>query len=436
MLLKLKKHINDNFSFLTEKKLLIAISGGIDSVVLTHLLHKLNYNITLAHCNFKLRETESDLDEEFVKKLGNKLTIKTFTTFFNTKEYAKKNKVSIQIAARELRYNWFTALVDQYNFDYILTAHHADDNIETFLINLIRGTGLKGLTGIPKHNKNIIRPLLIFSREQINEYAKNNNIKWREDVSNQETKYIRNKLRNEVVPKLKEINPNLLNNFIKTTEHLKQDEQLIDNHISSVSKNIISYDEHITKFDIKKIKRLANPKAYLYKLLKEYNFSEWNNVYNLLTAQSGKFVTTKTHRLLKNRDFLLLSHISSSVGNENTVFLINENQSIDFPIKIDIEFTTLRKIDSKNAILVDKNLVNFPMILRKKKDGDVFFPKGMNGRKKISKYFKDEKKSLIEKENTWLLCTNNNEVIWIVGMRQDKRFSVNNTTKNILKISI
>lgn len=436
MLLKLKKHINDNFSFLTEKKLLIAISGGIDSVVLTHLLHKLNYNITLAHCNFKLRETESDLDEEFVKKLGNKLTIKTFTTFFNTKEYAQKNKVSIQIAARELRYNWFTALVNQYNFDYILTAHHADDNIETFLINLIRGTGLKGLTGIPKHNKNIIRPLLIFSREQINEYAKNNNIKWREDVSNQETKYIRNKLRNEVVPKLKEINPNLLNNFIKTTEHLKQDEQLIDNHISSVSKNIISYDEHITKFDIKKIKRLANPKAYLYKLLKEYNFSEWNNVYNLLTAQSGKFVTTKTHRLLKNRDFLLLSHISSSVGNENTVFLINENQSIDFPIKIDIEFTTLRKIDSKNAILVDKNLVNFPMILRKKKDGDVFFPKGMNGRKKISKYFKDEKKSLIEKENTWLLCTNNNEVIWIVGMRQDKRFSVNNTTKNILKISI
>lgn len=436
MLLKLKKHINDNFSFLTEKKLLIAISGGIDSVVLTHLLHKLNYNITLAHCNFKLRETESDLDEEFVKKLGNKLTIKTFTTFFNTKEYAQKNKVSIQIAARELRYNWFTALVNQYNFDYILTAHHADDNIETFLINLIRGTGLKGLTGIPKHNKNIIRPLLIFSREQINEYAKNNNIKWREDASNQETKYIRNKLRNEVVPKLKEINPNLLNNFIKTTEHLKQDEQLIDNHISSVSKNIISYDEHITKFDIKKIKRLANPKAYLYKLLKEYNFSEWNNVYNLLTAQSGKFVTTKTHRLLKNRDFLLLSHISSSVGNENTVFLINENQSIDFPIKIDIEFTTLRKIDSKNAILVDKNLVNFPMILRKKKDGDVFFPKGMNGRKKISKYFKDEKKSLIEKENTWLLCTNNNEVIWIVGMRQDKRFSVNNTTKNILKISI
>lgn len=436
MLLKLKKHINDNFSFLTEKKLLIAISGGIDSVVLTHLLHKLNYNITLAHCNFKLRETESDLDEEFVKKLGNKLHIKTFTTFFNTKEYAQKNKVSIQIAARELRYNWFTALVNQYNFDYILTAHHADDNIETFLINLIRGTGLKGLTGIPKHNKNIIRPLLIFSREQINEYAKNNNIKWREDASNQETKYIRNKLRNEVVPKLKEINPNLLNNFIKTTEHLKQDEQLIDNHISSVSKNIISYDEHITKFDIKKIKRLANPKAYLYKLLKEYNFSEWNNVYNLLTAQSGKFVTTKTHRLLKNRDFLLLSHISNSVGNENTVFLINENQSIDFPIKIDIEFTTLRKIDSKNAILVDKNLVNFPMILRKKKDGDVFFPKGMNGRKKISKYFKDEKKSLIEKENTWLLCTNNNEVIWIVGMRQDKRFSVNNTTKNILKISI
>ena len=201
MLQKLAKHIDEQFPFLKEKKLLVAISGGVDSVVLTHLLHQLHFNISLAHCNFNLRGTESDLDEVFVKELGESLNIQTFTTHFNTNKYAVKNKLSTQLAARELRYNWFNSLSQENIFDYILTAHHADDNLETFIINLSRGTGLEGLTGIPPINENIVRPLLVFPREEIVTFAKNNNIEWREDKSNAETKYLRNKIRHQPSPR-------------------------------------------------------------------------------------------------------------------------------------------------------------------------------------------------------------------------------------------
>ena len=222
MLQKFKEHINSNFPFLKDKKLLIAISGGLDSIVLHQLLNDLNFDISLAHCNFSLRDKESDLDEEFVKNLSQKSYNQIFTIKFDTNKFAQKNKFSTQIAARELRYIWFQELVENHNFDFVLTAHHADDNLETFLINLTRGTGLDGFTGIPKKNGNIIRPLLPFSRNEISEYAKTNKIDWREDASNASTKYIRNKIRHQIVPVLKEINPNLLDTFTKTTENLKE----------------------------------------------------------------------------------------------------------------------------------------------------------------------------------------------------------------------
>ena len=185
-----EKHIDADFPFLKDKKLLIAISGGVDSVVLTHLLHQLKFDVSLAHCNFQLREEESDKDENFVIELGRKLSLNTITTSFDTQQFSKENKLSTQVAARELRYNWFEELIEKYQFDYVLTAHHADDNLETFLINLTRGTGLEGLTGIPVVNGNIVRPLLSFSREEILKFAKENSIDWREDKSNSETKYL------------------------------------------------------------------------------------------------------------------------------------------------------------------------------------------------------------------------------------------------------
>ena len=444
MLQKFKEHINANFPFLKDKKLLIAVSGGIDSVVLTHLFYELNFTIGLAHCNFQLRGKESDLDEEFVRNLSQKMDCPFFVKKCNTSEYATKNKQSIQIAARNLRYHWFTELVNKHHFDYVLTAHHADDNLETFLINLTRGTGLDGFTGIPKINGNIIRPLLAFSRDEIIAYAKdtstslNMNIEWREDESNSSTKYVRNKIRHQVIPVLKEINPNLLETFSKTSENLQESKQIITDRVQEISSKIIEKDFssniEITKINIKKLQQLSNPKAYLYQFLKAYNFTEWNDVYHLLSAQSGKQVFSETHRLLKDRGFLLLSE--NLIPAETKPFLIDENTSeITVPIYLTIEEVSEISTENKQTIYIDKDLLKFPLIVKKWGKGDYICLIGMKGSKKISKYFKDAKYSLLEKENTWLLYNANNEVIWIINERQDRRFITTTSTKNILKIT-
>ena len=441
MLQKLKEHIHINFPFLKDKKLLIAISGGIDSVVLTHLLSELNFDISLAHCNFQLREKESDLDEEFVEKLSQKTSNQIFTIKFNTEKFALTNKLSTQIAARELRYTWFEEIIKKHNFDYVLTAHHADDNLETFLINLTRGTGLDGFIGIPKINGNIVRPLLAFSREEILAYAKNNHIDWREDKSNASTKYIRNKIRHQVVPALKEINPNLLETFAKTSEYLQESKQIIEDRIHHISSEVIKSDFstelEVTKLSIHEINQLSNPKAYLYQLLKVYNFTEWNDVYNLLSAQSGKQVFSKTHRLLKNREFLLLSLIDDDKeSNENSFFIHDNDEEVTNPISIIFEDVQEKSTENKQTIYVDKDLLKYPLIVRKRQNGDYLYPTGMQGKKKLSKYFKDEKLSLLEKENTWLLCNTENEIIWVVNHRQDRRFTISTTTRQLIKISI
>ncbi len=434
MLEKLEQHIAHKFSFLKEKKLLIAISGGVDSVVLTHLLHQLNFDISLAHCNFNLRGTESDKDEEFVNELGKKLDITTFSIRFETEKYAKENQLSTQVAARNLRYDWFQELTNQHLFDFVLTAHHADDNLETFLINLTRGTGLEGFTGIPEVNNHIVRPFLIFSRDDIETYAKEKNMNWREDKSNASSKYLRNKIRHQIVPILKEINPTLLENFQKTSEYLQESQQIIDTSISEFKKKVVEVLENGTlKIDISQLQKTNNPKAYVYQLLKEFGFTEWNDVTHLLSAQSGKEVRSKTHRLLKDRNFLLLSEIKEN--NKNLEYKITENTlEITIPLHLTFKKTTEISSENTNEIFVDLEKVTYPLVLRKWQHGDYFYPKGMQGKKKVSKYFKDEKFSLLEKENTWLLFTNET-VLWIVGYRQDNRFLADKNTATVLKIT-
>jgi tRNA(Ile)-lysidine synthase len=435
MITQFQKHINQNLPFLNESKLLIAISGGLDSVVLTHLCYKLNLDFALAHCNFNLRGKESDADEDFVLQLADDLNKEVFIESFETETYANQQKLSTQMAARELRYHWFNELSKQLNFDYILTAHHADDNLETFLINLSRGTGIDGLTGIPEINENIIRPLLSFSREEIEEYANENNLKWREDSSNASNKYLRNKLRLEVIPKLKETNPQLLQNFNKTITHLQDTRTIIDDRIDSISDGVITkINENEIHFNISQIQALNNPKAYLYELLKDYGFTEWNDVYSLFEAQSGKQVFSKTHRLAKDRDCLILSEISIK-KNLNIITIFENDISVEIPLGA-LFFETTKQINDLNTstVYVDKDKLKLQLTVRQWQKGDYFYPFGMQGKKKLSKFFKDEKLSLIDKEKVWLLCSGN-DIVWIINRRFDDRFKVTESTKQILKIT-
>ena len=310
MLQKFQSHIFQNFPFLSGKKLLLATSGGLDSMVMVDLFHKLSFEIAIAHCNFQLRGVESFEDQNFVQNYSESNEIKLFVTQFDTEAFAKDYKLSTQVAARELRYNWFHELLKTEKFDYVLTAHHADDNLETFLINLVRGTGLDGLTGIPAQNENVIRPLLLFSRQEIEQYAKENNIDWREDSSNASDKYLRNKIRHNLVPVLKELNTDFLSSFHKTQVYLQESKTMVEDASIMVYQQVAKESGEDIHFDLNKLQQLPNYKSYLYQWLREFGFLAWEDIYDLVESQSGKQVFSNEFRLLKNRDFLILSPIN------------------------------------------------------------------------------------------------------------------------------
>lgn len=433
MIVQFETHINKHLGFLKKKNLLVACSGGLDSVVLVYLLRKLNFDISLAHCNFSLRGEESDQDEEFVIDLADKLSIPVFVESFDTENYANENKVSIQMAARELRYRWFAEIAKDLKFDFIVTGHHADDDMETFFINLSRGTGLRGLTGIPEVNENIVRPLKPFTRSEILEYAKKEKYYWREDSSNLKADYLRNKLRLEVLPHFKQIGGAVVQSFQKTQKNLHESQKLVEDYIELVSKLVAQKIDDGYSIDINKLKELPNTKAVLYELLFPFGFTAWEDISALVEGQSGKIINSGTHRLIKDRDVLILNErITRKIIEE---YPITEDESkIRDPIHLDITTSNrIGKVD-RNTIFIDRDKVQFPLLLRKWKEGDTFKPFGMKGNKKLSKFFKDEKLSLVAKEKVWLLLSDK-KVVWIVGMRADDRFKVTPKTKNILKIS-
>ncbi len=436
MIEQFQHHIKTHLSFLEKSKILIAISGGIDSVVLTHLCYKIGLNVALAHCNFNLRGAESNADQAFVEQLADTLGLEVFTQHFDTQVYAKNNKCSIQMAARELRYNWFTDLAQQLNFDYIVTAHHADDNLETFLINFTRGTGLEGLTGIPEVNANFVRPLLPFSRQAIMQYAQQNTIKWVEDKSNASTAYLRNKLRHELIPILKSINPSLLQSFKNTLSHLNDSQSIVNDSMAAfLNQAIIQVSKTTVTYSILAFKNTGRPQAYLFEAFKNYGFTQWQDINALLNGQSGKQVFSSTHRLIKDRDTLLLTKITNHVL--PTIVILETDKQVETPLgKLIFNQVLTPEEANKYIIYVDKATLEYPLVLRKWTQGDVFFPIGMDGKKKkLSKYFKDEKMSLLEKESTWLLCSNT-KIVWVVGKRADNRFKVAQNTTSVLKIEL
>lgn len=432
MLAQFLSYIDSNFTFLKGKRLLLACSGGVDSVVLTHLCVGANLDITLAHCNFNLRGKESDDDALFVQDLANQLEIDFKTKSFDTKKYAQTYKGSIQMIARELRYRWFDEIMDTEGFDYVMTAHHADDSVETFLINLSRGTGIDGLSGIPAMNEKIVRPLLSFSRKAILDYANAEHIDWREDSSNAESKYLRNKIRQEIVPRLKELHPTFLENFKKTQVHLHQTSTIIQNHVDKLKDSLFEKGEGHFKINIDSLTKLEPLDAYLYQLFNEYGFTEWEDVNGLLNSMSGKEVQSNTHRLVKDREFLLLS---KKEDKNNEIFVVSEGAgSIDFPVQLKIEEVKTLEKTAKNVVFLDKEKLNYPLMLRNWEKGDYFYPFGMKGKKKLSKFFKDEKVDVLSKEKQWLLCSDNN-IVWVIGRRPDERYKVDDSTRNILKIT-
>jgi len=434
MFTKFKENLLKKHDSIRKKKLLLAISGGVDSMVLLDLMIKNSVNIAVAHCNFSLRESESDQDQNFVIDYCKKNNILYYTQQFDTKKHAIENKKSIQVTARELRYQWFFDLKKKHDFDYIATAHHLDDSVETFFINLLRGTGIDGLVGISE-NESIIRPLLDFSKIEIEKYATENKLEWREDSSNSSDKYERNNIRNNIIPLFKKLNSNFLNSFSKTINHLKEIRSFSDEFSDEIIKKIVITKNNCNYLNINKLFIHKNYNFILYKWLSPYGFTDWNDIYKLIESQSGKFIETDNFRLLKNRNELIL-YPKNKTFSENIFFIFENQTEINNPIKLKIMLkkSVSFNINDKNKVYVDKNLLKFPLVIRKYIKGEYFCPFGMEGKKKkISKFFKDEKMSILEKEKTWILYSDN-QVVWIIGQRLDDRFKITENTTSILEI--
>lgn len=436
MIKKFESYIKQNNLCSKKKKILIAVSGGADSVVLLHLLYLTGYKIALAHCNFNLREEESDEDEEFVRELCKEYKLENHFISFDTKEYATKNKISIEMAARDLRYNWFNDLCKQHNYSKISTGHHLNDSIETVFINLARGTGINGITGIASKNGNIIRPLLPFSRQQIEEFANFHKLTYRNDSSNDSLVYMRNIVRHEIIPAFKKINPSFEASMLQNLENISGAASIFNTQIQLSQNKLIDTEGDSIKIPIKKLLELSQINTYLFEFISPYGFNS-NTVENILSAtnnNSGKIFYSNTHQILVDRDYILIE--KKQIDNLS-ITINNINELKDLPIKIialqkDINNFTLTKENS--VACLDADRIHYPLTLRKWQTGDFFYPLGMNNKKKLSDFFIDQKVDRFKKDKTWILeCCG--DIVWIVGIRIDNRFKVTESTKKILQLT-
>ncbi len=435
---KLLSILKENELITSAERLLLAVSAGIDSVVMAWLCKKCNLDFGIAHCNFQLRGTDSTLDAKFVKSLAEKLEVPYFEISFNTIDYAESNNLSIQMAARDLRYEWFEKIRKENQFHKIAVAHHLNDNTETFLINTIRGTGIAGLHGIAMKNNNLIRPMLTFSRAEIEEYALQHQIEWREDLSNQNDYYLRNNLRLNLIPELKKINPEFDKHIARLTWELNQVEQLKNKWLKRKKTEWLVPIPNGYRISIDIIKSYSQGVYFLQQLLKEYGFSYTviEDIIQSMDGQSGQQFYASNYRLIKDRSYFILSQTTIT---ENECYVINSNSTelLQSNLKIKVSqpssFNNIEKLSKKEALL-DKDKLQFPLIIRKWQEGDKFQPLGMKGHKKLSDYFIDEKFTLLQKENTFVLLSDN-QIVWVIGHRIDERYKVTEQTKNLYQLS-
>lgn len=440
MIERLMKFIESNHLFSPNDTLLVGVSGGIDSVVLVDMLYHAGLAFAVAHCNFNLRGEESDQDETFVNSLAAFYDKPYFHQSFNTEEVAEDRGISVEMAARDLRYTWFEETRKNHHFDWITVAHHRDDQVETFMLNLARGTGISGLTGMKIVNGKIVRPLLFASRKEIEAYAECRQLHFREDCTNAVTDFQRNKIRHLVLPLLEELNPSFRDSMLETISHLRDTSaiyfQAIERARDLVVRKTTTDD---LEFSVTELKMLNPIAAYLFELLKPYHFNSdvVDELVKVLDGQPGKQFFSATHRAVLDRDRILIQNLTDI--SDNRYYLEEDCTSLDRPVRLSISTvkreSSFRLNTSSNIACLDKDKLQFPLILRRWQKGDYFQPLGMKGMKKLSDFFVDEKLSLPQKEKCWLL-TNGEEIVWILGERLDNRYKITSETKNILVVKL
>lgn len=453
--------------FVKKDKVLITVSGGVDSVVMCDLFHKADFSFGIAHCNFNLRGEESEDDEGFVKSLAEKYKVPFHKKSFNTKSYSDKKKISIQMAARDLRYEWLKRLAKDKKYDFIATAHHLDDSIETFFINLLRGTGIAGLQGVPVKQGNIIRPLLFANKKMIRDCAEENKLQWREDSSNFTDKYLRNSIRHHLIPSLKRLNEGFEKTITKELSYFKEAGDIFKKFIEEKKKEIVVEEGKNILLNIKKLKESGHAETILHEILRAYDFNPETTelIAQRMYTTAGKKFLSPTYRLIKDREFLILTpKHPPGQGNppsreardtpfkkgDKEKFLLKKNQSEfwneNLKLKIEIIEENISDLTAESilkAVVRDKSpdvayldlaKLEFPLTLRKWKQGDFFFPLGMKGKKKLSDFFIDIKLPLNIKEEVWVLESSTN-VVWVIGHRMDERFKITPRTKKIFKVA-
>jgi len=439
MIQRFIKFINDNHLFNQADTVLVGVSGGIDSVVLLDLLDKAGFSVAIAHCNFRLRVAESDGDERLVGELARKYDVPVFKTSFDTVEYAREHKISIEMAARDLRYEWFETIRSSHHFDCIAVAHHRDDQLETFFLNLARGTGLTGLTGMHPLNGRIVRPLLFASRDEIEKYRHENFLDFREDASNQSLDYQRNKIRHTLLPVTDTLNPSFREGLIRTMSYLDDVSKVYDRAIQQTWERVAIRKDNDYLISIAELKLLDPLPTYLFEFLKSFGFNSMvvADIVSSLDGGSGKQFISPSHRLVRDRESLILMPLLTE--NRKQFYLEEGMKELMIPVHLKISFSEKKekfKIpDSQFVACIDRDRIQFPLLIRRWQQGDYFKPLGMSGFKKVSDFFIDSKLSLPEKENVWILA-NGEQVVWIIGHRLDDRYKITAGTQNMIRIEI
>lgn len=414
-------------------KVIVGLSGGMDSMVLLDLLVLLEYRCIAAHCNFHLRGAESDRDADFVRKWCKNTDIPFTSIDFDTTGYAEDRKISIEMAARELRYEWFEILRKQYEADAIAVAHHRDDSVETVLLNLIRGTGIKGLSGISPRNGYVVRPLLTVSRSEIEDYIIERELPYVTDSTNDQDIYLRNYLRLNVIPNLEVVNPSVKESIIRTSKNISEAEKIYSESIREYIDVVFIND----KINIPMLKKTASPQSVLFELLSPLGFtsSTIEDIFQSMDSTPGKVFLSDRYRVIKDRSDFILEKITSDIISDEHYLIEEESKEITFPVRFNLrkEKTPVKIEKKRNILYVDADKLKFPLIMRRWKAGDWFIPFGMNGKKKLSDYFTDRKFSLKDKKEAWVILSGEN-IVWIVNERSDNRYKITDESKNIFII--